>query len=135
MTGHTPGPWNVCEPTSWPADYDLPAKRLQATYSVGVRPGGVVALVDGYTDAETAANARLIASAPDLLDALEAVTARVAEALRIAHDGSIDGAHHKQRTIDQMVRALTGCPWVKTTTDSEPLVLVARGALSFLPSS
>lgn len=32
-------------------------------------------------------------------------------ALAIAEKyGSIDGAHHKSWTIDQMIRALTGCP-------------------------
>lgn len=33
--------------------------------------------------------------------------------------GGIDGAHHKTWVIDQMVRALTGCPMVtKTAKDS-----------------
>lgn len=36
---------------------------------------------------------------------------RITKALAIAVAyGSIDGAHHKDWTIDQMVRALTGCP-------------------------
>ncbi len=36
---------------------------------------------------------------------------RVRKALAIAVAyGGIDGAHHKDWTIDQMVRALTGCP-------------------------
>lgn len=38
---------------------------------------------------------------------------RIDGALRIALDyGGIDGAHHKTWVIDQMVRALTGCPVV-----------------------
>lgn len=36
---------------------------------------------------------------------------RIRKALAIAVSfGGIDGAHHKDWTIDQMVRALTGCP-------------------------
>ena len=33
------------------------------------------------------------------------------EALRLIHDlGGIDGGHHKQWLLDQIVRTLTGCP-------------------------
>ncbi|SNY93407.1 hypothetical protein SAMN04515647_3702 [Cohaesibacter sp. ES.047] len=36
---------------------------------------------------------------------------RIAKAIEIAvRWGGIDGAHHKAWAIDQMVRALTGCP-------------------------
>lgn len=43
---------------------------------------------------------------------------RVAEALGIASGyGSIDGAHHKAWVIDQMVRALCGCPTVEITVN------------------
>ena len=39
---------------------------------------------------------------------------RIAKALEIAmQDGGIDGDHHKMWCIDQMVRALTGCPTEK----------------------
>lgn len=37
---------------------------------------------------------------------------RIAKALEIARYGNIGGAHHKAWVIDQMVRALTGCPVV-----------------------
>jgi hypothetical protein len=41
---------------------------------------------------------------------------RVKKALDIAISyGGIDGAHHKDWVIDQMVRALTGCPIEKGT--------------------
>mgnify|MGYP001306605573 CR=1 FL=1 len=41
---------------------------------------------------------------------------RIAKALKIAVQyGGIDGAHHKDWCIDQMVRALTGCPLVRET--------------------
>lgn len=46
-------------------------------------------------------------------------TDQIGKALEIAMSyGGIDGAHHKTWVIDQMVRALTGCPMVeKSATD------------------
>jgi hypothetical protein len=44
---------------------------------------------------------------------------RVQHALQIAFSsGGYDGAHHKMHCIDQMVRALTGCPIVTKTPRS-----------------
>jgi hypothetical protein len=41
---------------------------------------------------------------------------RIGKALHYASEyGYIDGAHHKQWVLDQMVRALTGCPMVQQT--------------------
>lgn len=40
---------------------------------------------------------------------------RIARALEYATNGQIDGAHHKLWVIDQIVRALTGCPMVMKT--------------------
>jgi hypothetical protein len=40
---------------------------------------------------------------------------RIARALELADMyGNIDGGHHRKWAIDQMVRALCGCPVVKT---------------------
>jgi len=39
---------------------------------------------------------------------------RIEKALEIAFFNSSDGAHHKLWAIDQMVRALTGCPIIVT---------------------
>jgi len=46
---------------------------------------------------------------------------RIDKTLEIAMSyGGIDGAHHKDWTLDQMVRALTGCPMeTHEATDSE----------------
>lgn len=45
-------------------------------------------------------------------------TVRIRRALFCADYGTIDGEHHKQWVIDQMVRALTGCPYEdRTGTD------------------
>lgn len=42
---------------------------------------------------------------------------RIDKALEIAHRyGGIDGGHHKEWVVDQMVRALTGCPIVTATS-------------------
>ncbi len=53
------------------------------------------------------------------------------EALQIAAEcGGIDGAHHKQWVIDQMVRALTGCPMVQRLAldcNSAPYWYSSRG--------
>ena len=44
---------------------------------------------------------------------LDDASARIAKALEYAgRYGTIDGSHHKAWVIDQMVRALTGCPAV-----------------------
>lgn len=44
---------------------------------------------------------------------------RIQKALAYANElGGVDGGHHKAFAIDQMVRALTGCPMVwKTAVD------------------
>lgn len=73
MTRYAPGPWNVCEPTTWPPDYDLPAERLRATWTVGVRPGGAIAFVAGADPEQAEANARLLSAAPELLAACEMI--------------------------------------------------------------
>ena len=38
--------------------------------------------------------------------------------------GGIDGGHHKAWVIDQMVRALTGCPMVEYKKDGELIAYV-----------
>jgi hypothetical protein len=55
---------------------------------------------------------------------------RIRKALAIAPDSMSDGEHHKVWAIDQMVRALTGCPVVtKTATDyrGEPYEYEGQG--------
>jgi hypothetical protein len=66
MTKHTDGPWTV-------------ERRLDEGYRVCVagNMGEPIADVDEWYDAEqTEANARLLAAAPELLEALEAVMER-----------------------------------------------------------
>jgi hypothetical protein len=38
---------------------------------------------------------------------------RIQKALDIAHSAGHDGEHHKMWVVDQMIRALTGCPMVE----------------------
>lgn len=46
---------------------------------------------------------------------------RIEAALKIALEcGGVDGAHHKQWVIDQMVRALTGCMGVNGVMGESP---------------
>lgn len=68
---HTPGPWS-CERI-----WDTPASRIHARVDGGVP----IALAEAFTmraPGEKEANARLIAAAPDLLEALRGVL-RVAD--------------------------------------------------------
>lgn len=70
---HTPGPWNVCEPVGWMSEGRYwTAEQMEQMWWVGKRPGVAVALIDGSADGreEAAANARLIAQAPAMFDAL-----------------------------------------------------------------
>jgi hypothetical protein len=48
-------------------------------------------------------------------DPMEAYADRLTLALEFAKSGQVDGEHHKAWAIDQMVRALTGCPMVTRT--------------------
>jgi hypothetical protein len=55
---------------------------------------------------------------------------RVTLALEYAKSGQDDGEHHKAWAIDQMVRALTGCPTItKTAYDAKgrPYTYLAQG--------
>ena len=73
MTDHTPGPWHVIE-----ACYEA-YRGSHSIDSVDVRVAKVAR--NGVDDVEGEANARLIAAAPDLLEALYllVVDVRVAE--------------------------------------------------------
>jgi hypothetical protein len=62
---HTPGPWQ---------NYNSSNGRIYKSWSVCNRDGSRIAKIEqmpGQSSEEEAANARLIASAPDLLEALQ----------------------------------------------------------------
>lgn len=63
-------------------------------------------------------------------EALSHVKSRITEALDYAQYGQIDGDHHKTWVIDQMVRALTGCPEVTASAidcRGNPYTYTAQG--------
>lgn len=64
---HTPGPWYTAETIN--GDILIIAKDGESGRQISV----VRSIVDGLTEQEQLANARLMASAPDLLKALEEV--------------------------------------------------------------
>lgn len=75
MSGHTPGPW-VVEVNNWGEtsvksanDEDLQEYPIE--YYIAERIGGHVRGEDFTDFSEVQANARLMAAAPDLLEALE----------------------------------------------------------------
>jgi hypothetical protein len=51
-------------------------------------------------------------------DAEKVLAGRILKALEYAKVGVYDGAHHKDWVIDQMVRALLGCPAEQKTRDN-----------------
>ena len=78
MSSHTPGPWNAVE--SQPGIYWIDTREGSHAY------GDIATVLEGGMDPEeNAANARLIAAAPDLLAALE--DAREEIAMRVLEDG------------------------------------------------
>lgn len=64
---HTPGPWQV-----------VPEDKAESPWIVGTRDGGSIASCEPVgpwmSEQEASANARLIATAPELLEALKAVS-------------------------------------------------------------
>lgn len=74
MTAHTPGPW-VSEGRSVRRDSGLGYGEMIASVTGGAKSGPFFV----EDDEECEANARLIAAAPDLLEALEAVWAALDE--------------------------------------------------------
>ena len=72
MDAHTPGPWKVELPTGYP---------LSAKSNIIKPDGTVLASINYGIGEEEQANARLIAAAPDLLDALRAIASQAAMTL------------------------------------------------------
>lgn len=77
---HTPGPWRIAPPGVYTSGVNIDA------------PTGYVALVGGGISDPVIADARLIASAPDLLEALEAFVASF-NAFEITNSSSSDLDH------------------------------------------
>jgi hypothetical protein len=94
MMNHTPGPWRY-EPS-------IPEEGVNCWWIERVgRPARTIASVDGPQGSHTEPDARLIAAAPDLLDALQ----RIAQyPVTRADELSIEGAREIARAA--LARAL-----------------------------
>lgn len=78
MSGHTPGPWHHSDASMWACVTSKPGGHGDViAEAVEVRSFGPSA--DDVRDAEIKANARLIAAAPELLEALKMLASIVGE--------------------------------------------------------
>jgi hypothetical protein len=95
MKTHTPGPWEAHGCTLYAGKY-----RVGQTWD---------AEYDGLPTPEMEANARLIASAPDLLRALEQLL-ETAESLNdwLVSDGSINGEHELFKKVRAIISKAKG---------------------------
>ena len=84
MGGHTPGPWSIDDAGAWINIYGSESDDANIVAKIEITDGST----DYLHDQETArANARLIAAAPELLEALEALLGNCldSEGLAAAH--------------------------------------------------
>lgn len=97
-TKHTPGPWT----TEKRVTTEITIRAADKTVIAGAR-------CDSYLPAyESEANARLIAAAPELLDALETMTGYAEKLLEAAGsiDGLVDSRLNAEYDIEQARAAL-----------------------------
>jgi hypothetical protein len=80
---HTPGPWFQHEGEVIAAEYGLISRAYY-----------------GHPDSQNAANARLIAAAPELLEALKGM-------VNIAKTGMVDFNPHDEYVMDNAVKVIT----------------------------
>ena len=72
MNNHTPGPWRVIAPRDAYAGIDAETCSI---ILLGYKDEKDLRGIRGMSDVEAVANARLIAAAPDMLEALQSVAA------------------------------------------------------------
>jgi len=89
MSAHTPGPWVLVH---YAQGMDLPIPFMEhktvAVFADGVKRGDVAYMQHGlYGDDQALANARLIAAAPELLEALRAITGALKYETYETHQG------------------------------------------------
>lgn len=91
MSKFTPGPWNL-------ADSDLPVSQVAVASekTFGRKHSTIARVVDpdfvGMSPTEGIANARLIAAAPDLLEALKAIQTQMSDFVHIANHIGVNDA-------------------------------------------
>lgn len=106
-TQHTPGPWHIVNNNS--AIHDRVTKFDKDGARIGDTPMGIATIEIQCTDERKVANARLIAAAPELLDALINIVNNLdSGAFQITvmddgepHPGNLDG-------IRELIKKATG---------------------------
>lgn len=105
MSGHTPGPWRLC----YDGQIDGPDGKRICAFDW-----------DSYKEfnaSNNAANARLIAAAPELLELLKGVAA-------IAHSGGLAGMSESEALA--AIRKATLVHWDKTASDTQTRAAIAK---------
>jgi len=102
---HTPGPWTLA---AWPHERECMGAELGARAVVGADRISPAVVWGGI--AESAANARLIAAAPELLDALRDALSHWPSADDI-HLLTPDTAHHRRCPPDNEIRVRDVLRW------------------------
>lgn len=114
MSAHTPGPWKI-RATGGPSVHVTGPKEMAPGRKFTGPPGDVVAFVhDERGEREENPNARLIAAAPDLLEALEQLlwlaeprcSALELEASRHPTEGRPGSARMARRSVDHARAAI-----------------------------
>ncbi len=100
MTKHTPGPW-------MDSYRFTPAQAHLEVYASGVRCVAKVFNAD-FTQAEKEANARLIASAPDLLEALKLAANEINDLNHVLHTNGEFVNHTIERGFRRIIAKATG---------------------------
>lgn len=99
QTKHTPGPWAVCEDASGDTFVAAMMDSAQTICEFGC--------ADNDSDqAQIEADARLVAAAPDLLEALEWATAEIDGRTRYAPDCHYTALEQRENAIDKARAAI-----------------------------
>lgn len=78
MNKHTPGPWVVRKRETYPGHVHEGFFKIDGFTAKGEQEYRVASVIDGNDSPQNESNARLIAAAPDLLEALQDVVNSVA---------------------------------------------------------
>lgn len=108
---HTPGPWIAKKGSGWyvtrpdACHRRGEAESLESAITVGMTPATTLVQSPWFDDTENEANARLIAAAPDLLEALRGLLADITEYQAINKLGG-ENNHWQVRARAAIAKAL-----------------------------
>jgi hypothetical protein len=128
ITGHTPGPWQLHSPTEGnPATGDG-SYSITAVINGDAEVEGVIARIVPKDWHETPANARLIASMPELLNAIEVagrIVAQVLDSPNMTPEERADALSGAWYALGPIYFKVTGTPleWWQC----EPAIAKAKG--------